>query len=413
MTIAPPARDKADSIHAARILIVDDDPLICQLVVAILKSKGFVNLDVAGGGHAALERIRDHEPDLLLLDMRMPDLDGMEVCRRIRSQPRLADLPILVQTAAVDRSEMGKTFAAGASDFLSKPVNPVELLSRVITHVERRILLRELRAYRERTSRELEAARQMQLQLLPSQSSQERFAVASGLRIASYFRPSSEIGGDIWGLLPVDANSFGIFLADLVGHGVSAALNTFRLHAIIHQHAGLYGDPAAFLSVLNERLVPLFGSGQFATFLYAVVEPALGRIRFASAGAPCPMIADRVTRSVTLTHASGIPLGVTGQATYKAAEHEFTLDARMVLFSDGLSELPCLGNGRPGDDRLGEDRLLDIVASCAGALPPEAVIAALRSAAHIGADETLPDDTTIICIDRAPAARATGAGHDP
>ncbi len=404
-TAAAPSGAMLAHIHAARILIVDDDPLICQLSAAILRSHGFANIEIAGGGRAGLDRIRAGEPDLVLLDMRMPDLDGMEVCRQIRANPALADLPILVQTAAVDRTQMGPIFAAGASDFLSKPINPAELIARVSTHVERRALLRELRAYRARTSAELDAARRMQLDLLPDVPTQTRIAEAAGLRLASYFQPSSEIGGDIWGLLPIAPESFGVYLADVVGHGVTAALNTFRLHAIIHEYASLAGDPARLLAVVNQRLARLLAPGQFATFLYVVVEPAEARIRFAAAGAPSPIVADRDTGQAVLTRASGVPLGVIKEVSHAVQTHEFGPRARLILFSDGLSEIP-----RQSGARWSEEGLVDAVASYPGNLTPQQVVDQLCSAAQIGENMALPDDTTVICMDHAPSSAAGQQG---
>ena len=90
----------------------------------ILQKQGFTNVHFADGGLTALQQVELHPFDLILLDMQMPDLDGLEVCKRIRAQPAFIDIPILVQTATVDRKQMGVLFAAGASDFLSKPVSP-------------------------------------------------------------------------------------------------------------------------------------------------------------------------------------------------------------------------------------------------------------------------------------------------
>jgi sigma-B regulation protein RsbU (phosphoserine phosphatase) len=126
------------SIYDSKILIADDEPLCCRLLAGILRRKQFTNFQFAEGGYSALEQIQSFQPDLVLLDMQMPDLSGLEVCRRIRAKPELVDLPILVQTATVDRKEMGILFEAGATDFLSKPINPSELVSRVTVHLERR-----------------------------------------------------------------------------------------------------------------------------------------------------------------------------------------------------------------------------------------------------------------------------------
>jgi sigma-B regulation protein RsbU (phosphoserine phosphatase) len=140
----PVAADRAGILECT-LLIADDDPLCRRLLAVILQKQGFTKFLFAEGGHSALQQIEHHQPDLVLLDMQMPDLSGLDVCKRIRAQPSLIDIPILMQTATVDRKQMGVMFAAGASDFLSKPINPSELIARVITHLERQCLLRELR----------------------------------------------------------------------------------------------------------------------------------------------------------------------------------------------------------------------------------------------------------------------------
>lgn len=383
------------SIYGAKILIADDEMLCCRLLAGILRRRQFSDIRFAKGGRSALELLHSFQPDLLLLDMQMPDLSGQEVCRQIRADPAFVDLPILVQTATVDRKEMGLLFEAGASDFLSKPINPSELVSRVMVHLERRNLLRELRAYRERTSQELNAARRMQFDLLPVQPNKQEIATAAGMRIGSYCRSSSEIGGDLWGILPINASSFGLFLADFAGHGVTAALNTFRLHALIHEHSVLHGDPAGLLEMLNERLAAVLSPGQFATFLYVVVDSSTDRIHFASAGAPPPIVTLGLDGAAALVEVSGLPLGVVRGAKYQLHDRPFGPGSMLLLFSDGLSEFPDDRGGRIGDEGL-----RSVVDACNPGLTPHQVIDRLCQAAGVGEDNALPDDTTIVCLDR-------------
>jgi phosphoserine phosphatase RsbU/P len=393
------------SILASRILIADDESLVCRLIAGILKRQLYSNFGFASGGYSALEQIDTFQPDIVLLDVQMPDLGGLEVCERIRARPECVDLPILIHSATFDRKAMGILFAAGASDFLSKPINPSELVSRVTVHLERRKSFRELRHYRERTSQELEAARRMQFELLPAAPDQQRIASAAGSRIASYSRSSSEIGGDFWGVLPVSEGSFGVFLADFAGHGVTAALNTFRLHALIHEHRNLHHDPCRLLAMLNDRLVGMLSPGQFATFFYAVLETSADRLRFASAGAPPPIIALARNGSTDLIEASGLPLGVIRGAEYQLHECAFPSDSTLLMFSDGLSEFP-----NPQGIRIGDEALRKVVEICRHEPTPHHVIERVCRAAGIGADDALPDDVTIVCLDRrsdaaAPACR--------
>jgi sigma-B regulation protein RsbU (phosphoserine phosphatase) len=382
-------------IRDAKILIADDDSLSRRLLVGILRKQHFNNLKVAEGGKAALELLYSFRPDLVLLDMQMPDMGGLEVCRHARAHPDSVDIPILVQTATVDRQEMGNLFAAGASDFLSKPINPSELVARVIVHLERRELLRELREYRVRTSLELDAARRMQLELLPSPEAQRALASATGLRLGSFSRSSSEIGGDLWGLLPIDDARFGVFVADFTGHGVTAALNTFRLHALIHEYRSLHDDPARLLSVLNEQLTHLLPRGQFATFLYAVVDHAAGSLRIASAGSPPAIITVGADGPSSLFETSGVPLGIATGIQYEQHVHPFGPGSRLLVFSDGLPEFPDATGSR-----IGEPGLVKAVDAAEPGVAPHDLIDGLCRVSGIADAAVLPDDTTIVCIDR-------------
>lgn len=385
----------SNGIRDAKILIADDDSLSRRLLVGILHKQNFRNLKVAEGGKAALELLYSFQPDLVLLDMQMPDIGGLEICRKARAHPDSVDIPILVQTATVNRKEMGNLFAAGASDFLSKPINPSELVARVIVHLERRELLQELRQYRERTSLELDSARRMQLELLPSPEAQQALASSAGLRLGSFSRSSSEIGGDLWGLLPIDESRFGVFVADFTGHGVTAALNTFRLHALIHEHRSLHRDPAKLLSVLNERLTHLLPRGQFATFLYAIVDHAAGTLQVASAGSPPPIITAGMEGPSRLFETSGVPLGIAPGLKYEEKVHAFEPGSRLLLFSDGLTEFPDVSG-----DRIGEGGLVTAVNAVKPDLAPDDLIDGLCRITGITDAAVLPDDTTIVCIDR-------------
>lgn len=234
----------------------------------------------------------------------------------------------------------------------------------------------------------------MQIELLPGSALQQSLASAAGLRMASFLRSSSEIGGDFWGILPIEAKSFGVFLADFAGHGVTAALNTFRLHALIHEHRDLHGDPAGLLATLNERLVGMLSPGQYATFCYALVEPHVDRLTFVSAGAPSPIIACGADGEATIAEAFGLPLGITSHEGYEACRRDLPAGSTLLLFSDGLSE-----NQDASGERIGDERLRQVL-SAHRKLPPEGIIQQLCDAAGVGATDALNDDVTIVCLHR-------------
>jgi sigma-B regulation protein RsbU (phosphoserine phosphatase) len=380
-------------IVESRILIVDDEPMSCRLLAGLLRKQGFHHIEIANCGFAALQCLKVFQPDLILLDMQMPDLDGIEVCKRMRALPEFVDVPILIETATVDRKSMGELFAGGASDFLSKPISPMELISRVMLHLERGRLLAELREFRQRISEDLDASQRMQFDLLPSAALQDEVVHAAGLQIGSYHRSASEVGGDLWGILPIDDRSFGTFVADFTGHGVTAALNTFRLHALIHEYKHLHQHPAKLVAMLNERLSRLLPTGQFATFVYVVVAHADNELRFTSAGAP-PAITQIGSGIATLTEAAGVPLGIVPGVQYDEHRVAFPPGSRLVLFSDGLSEFPAETGERYGDQWLA-DRISGLTAKLSAA----SLVEHLVRNVGISADMPLPDDTTVICID--------------
>ena len=124
----------------ARILVVDDTPTNVKLLEDLLAFHGY-EVEAAASGEEALEMIRARMPDLVLLDVLMPGLSGYDVCRAVRADASLAMLPVVMVTALEAREERVKGLEAGADDFLSKPINPPELLARV------RSLLRIRRLY--------------------------------------------------------------------------------------------------------------------------------------------------------------------------------------------------------------------------------------------------------------------------
>ena len=145
---------------SARILIVDDTPANIQMLMAILKTQGY-QLSAATNGRQALEAIEKVGPDLVLMDVMMPDMDGYEACRQIRASPRWRDLPIIFLTSKTDTTDIVRGFDVGAVDYVGKPFNGHELLARVSTHLTLQRLRRDMESRNADLARELEVAQEM------------------------------------------------------------------------------------------------------------------------------------------------------------------------------------------------------------------------------------------------------------
>ncbi|MCJ9429129.1 PP2C family protein-serine/threonine phosphatase [Kordiimonas marina] len=386
-------------IEVARILIVDDMMLMRQMIGACLTKGGFTNLAYAEDGEQALEIIAADPPDILILDLKMPKLSGYDVCRKLRADKKTAHLPILVQSASETAQERVEVFAVGATDFVSKPINQPELLARVRMHLENRFLINRLSSFRERMSAELTLAREMQHSLLPEASVLKAIEAACDCTIEAFYQASFELGGDLWGCWLLPENKLGLFILDISGHGVGAALNTFRVHATMTRLGPRRSDPAAFLTALNEALQPHFPIGQFGTMFYGVLDRDSGELTYAGAGAPRPMVVGE--GGVRYLDTTGIPVGILSNPDYENRQERLATGESLFCYSDALTEAPA-----PDGSFLGEAGLAELLTAVAGEGPRATMVKRLLDRFYETRSRELPDDMTAVAIH----CNAEGAG---
>jgi sigma-B regulation protein RsbU (phosphoserine phosphatase) len=385
-----PQTGKPTDLKNTRVLIVDDQEPNRKLLAALVSSMGVGNIEHARDGVEGLAKVESFKPDLVLLDIMMPNMDGFEMCRLLRKKPEWRDLPVLVNTALSEPRERVECFEAGATDMVVKPINAPEVLARVRIHLENRLMLGALRQYHERVAQELEMASQMQRLLLPDETRLAELSLSLGIDIRSRFETSSELGGDIWHLKEMDGGRLGLILADFSGHGVSAALNAFRLHTLFDQHPP-GDDPAQWLGDLNKALKPLLPIGQFATVLYGILDPAAGLFTYAAGGSPSPILIAAGT-APQLLDASGLFLGATLHADYENVSVPFGAGSQLLLYSDALTEeLDQKG------EMLGEEGLLELAGQNAQAAAP---LDTLMTAFEARFPPPWNDDLTAIWIRR-------------
>ncbi|MDO8607131.1 MAG: fused response regulator/phosphatase [Phaeospirillum sp.] len=357
------------------VLIVEDSALNQQLVSTMLEIMGITRIETAEDGLEGLERLKTFSPDIIILDVMMPRMDGITFLQHLRANPAHAEIPVLVATALDEASERAAAFDAGASDYVVKPIDRREFMARVSVHLRSRLLIARLRRYQDRLGRDLAAAQAMQEGLLPTAAEIAHVEAAYGMRLNSVFRSSSELGGDLWGLIPVDKHRFGLYLVDFSGHGIAAAINTFRLHVLLGKKGDVAGDPAALLGRINQALLGVLQRGQFATMIYAVFDSSRHTMTFASASAPAPALRgpDGAARLLAI---NSHPLGVIAEAAYHNTEVPFQPGSGLLLYSDGLTEA-IDGNG----NFLGEKTALWIAEMTSGDLLSEIEVLLFRGCA--------------------------------
>ena len=380
------------SLEDSRVLIVDDNEFNRKSLSMLLLRSGIRNLEFAVDGVDGLAKTDSFRPDLILLDVAMPNMDGLEMCRRLRANPRHSDLPILFQTALDSDEEQVACFTAGGNDFISKPIKPGECVARVRHQLERRKLFIDLTAFRERVEKELKHAHAMQMSLLPDPRKVAELGAAHGLGISSHFETSSELGGDLWSVFELDEHRVGILIVDFAGHGITAAINTFRLHTLFDRIPARDLEPAEWLSELNASLKDVLPTGQFATAFYCVLDKRTDVLSFAGAGAPNPILC--AGGELTLLDSAGMLLGISRRAKYRTQQVRLPPGGFLVLYSDALIECRD-AEGIP----FGQDTVLETVRGIAARRPADPVQSLLHPfLARIA--RPLRDDLTLIWINR-------------
>lgn len=404
-----------------RILVVDDSRLARTAIADLLEKGGYRQPRLAASAEEAfsllqIDRPGDYSPvDLVLLDVEMPGTDGIAACRRLKSSPRTKDVPVIMVTSHQDPENLAEAFAAGAMDYITKPPRELELLARVRSalalkaEMDRRKARewelmtitqklaqanRELMDKQRRLDLDLEAAAGIQRSLLPQSA-----PPCPTCQFAWEFLPSQKIGGDIFNLLALDADHLALYVLDVTGHGVPAAMVTVSVSQNLLPHAGVVWnpeqgavEPAAVLNELD-RQYPLERFEKTFTVVYLLLEPTSGRLLYSNAGHPWPRIFHADGRVSQLT-AGGTVIGLGGVVPFDQEEVRLAPGDRLLLFTDGATEYPS----RTGE-LFGEQRLEEVLQENR-ALPLADWLGQLKQAiTRFGHGCTPPDDITLVAVE--------------
>jgi len=263
--------------------------------------------------------------------------------------------------------------------------------------LEQRVEERTHHLKREVAAREIaeSTALSMQVALLPDAQVIAEIQEQHHLEVASYFRPSSTLSGDIWGLKSLNQNRLGVYLVDFSGHGVHAALNTFRMHTLLNQAGMDLGNPSRCMSTLNHELSNLLTNGQFGTMLCGVIDTERDAFIYSAAASTHPLIFIPGREELSVGDSSGLPLGIKEDAVYERREIDFPPGAMLFLYSDALTEtLNRAGN------RMSTEELKARVTECLATGAPADVLDKIVGGFLDSTDRPIPDDLTLITICR-------------
>ncbi len=353
-----------------KVLLVEDNPGDARLIELMLREAGqdLFELETAERLSQGLERVRLGGLGLVLLDLSLPDSQGLDTF--IQLHARAPQLPIIVLSGLNDTTMAVQAVHEGAQDFLVKGQVEGELLVRAMRYaMERKRMAAQLASYAEelrRKNSQLEAdfamAREIQEIFLPHQYPTFPQWVApeeSALRFSHRYLPAAAVGGDFFDIFAITGTTAGVFICDVMGHGMRAALVTAIMRGLLEELMPLAVDAGKFLGEMNRSLHAILRRTRepfLATAFYMVADVAAGELRFASAGHPSPF---RVRRSAAAVESlrsydprHGPALGLFDKAAYPTCRCPLSQGDLLLLFTDGLYELDNAHQEEYGQERL-------------------------------------------------------------
>jgi sigma-B regulation protein RsbU (phosphoserine phosphatase) len=372
------------------LLVVDDEPAYIRLANSILRDD--YNILTATSGKRALTLVQSAPmPDLILLDVMMPEMDGYDVCRNLKANPRTREIPVVFLTGETQEEHETQGFEVGAVDYIHKPFSAAVVKARVRTHITlreaRELLSRQLMAI----NNELEMAHELQLSILPSATPK-----IEGLDIAARYIPMSAVAGDFYDFISVDEKHLGVLIADVSGHGLPAALIASMLKVALSAQSPNAFDPARVLAGLNQSLCGMF-QGHYVTAAYLFVDLEKAIVTYAGAGHP-PLLLWRKREGMAREfEQNGLILGPFAKATYSSIQLPLEAGDRLFLYTDGILEFQ-----NPAMEEFGRDRLRQFIEANQG-LSADRLVETLISQLWRWAEQAPGlaqlDDITFVAID--------------
>lgn len=405
-----------------RVLVVDDEDLILQVMKSFFLRRQD-QCDTAANGVDALRLAKDKTYDLILSDIAMPGINGLELIRQIKQiQPKVV---CILMSGLGTRGDIIAAIKIGVFDFIDKPIPDMAALTMVIDRAaesgrllrDRDALLDNLRQQNSKLEYSLlrlhEAFGQLQQQeealesdLKKAQRVQRKFLPAGFPRVPDfdffgYYAPCNQLGGDFFGTITLSDGRIALYLVDVAGHGVSAAMITVTFRELMrtrHRSSSddkLFGEPAEVLHYMNDALLEEhFDPPIFVSMVYSVINPATGEVSVSCAGHPAPILVSGPNQ-VGGVRAGGTVLGTQASTVYTTTKCTLNPGDALLFYSDGL---PDARNA--GEQEFSASRLLQFMGT-QHTLTAPVIAEKLEQRLHEHLDGMPPtDDVTFLIVTR-------------
>ncbi len=382
---------------AAKILVIDDTAVNRRLIRALLAKEKYVVIEAADGDEG-IARAAEESPDVILLDVMMPNKDGYQVITELKQSEQTRDIPVIFLTAKTMPADKVKGLELGGADYVTTPFHNSEILARVRNQLQIRFLTRslveanrELRRKQARIREDLEAAAGIQRSLLPRSAPEMK-----GVEVSWRFKPCEAIGGDILNVQQLSEDELSCYIIDVSGHGASSALVTVSVSQMLSPQCGLFvrnsfsgphgkaRSPAKIMEKLEDEF-PIERFDKYFTICYLILNVRSGKLRYSSAGHPPPVLL-RKGGSVELLEKGGPLIGLGAGLPFEEGEARMAPGDKLFLYTDGIVEY----RGREGEF-FGGKRFDDELRRFS-AFPVEEILGSLMESMMDFGDRAEPDD---------------------
>ena len=400
------------TITRPKILVIDDIPENLELLIAALAAD--FDLQIAIGGALGLDYARQTTPDLILLDVMMPEMDGFEVCRRIKASPQLRDIPIIFLTALNDPQAEGSGLELGAADYITKPINVATAQRRIRNLLDREAQRHVIQAQFNELKRAndlLKASRQRELEVGAIIQRSLVIEVPEGIEgawLAQYADPSQIVDGDFCSIRRFSPGCFEVLIGDVMGKGIQAALmgtgiitaynRTLVDLMVANKNAQSIPAPADIVNAIHRSMTPqLIEISSFATLALSRFDLDAGTLTYVNAGHTHGLLMRGPSACPVAILGDNLPIGVMPEENYVQLSLAIGPDDRLLMYSDGITEAR-----NPQGEEFGLGRLSDLIEAGSKAnLLPTTIMQALRGAQRrfIGGGPGADDLTAVmVCL---------------
>ena len=329
-----------------KICIIDDDRIYLNMLVKLLKNSDiFSDIRHFQSGNVFLEEIKnDYIPDLCLIDIGLETgLNGYNICRFIKQNKKYKDISVIFITGYNDEESIAQAYECGASDYIAKPFNKVELIMRVKTQLNLKAAMGQLvyanyslRKLNQKYKYELRLARNVQRGIMMNANKENEY-----FEISYIFKPHFNLGGDYIDTVPLKEKKFALIIGDMAGHGVAVALKVALVKSFIFTNIYRESSPAQFLEKLNLFLIDDLQNIElnFMSMFFAIYDSTTKTFIYSSAGHPFMLYYNSLKKEFEEIGVKGCPLGIDKNPIFDERTLVMQENDSLVLFSDGLLDI--------------------------------------------------------------------------